>query len=127
MTEQEETALVERYIAAYNAFDIEGMLATLADGVRFENHANGELNAEADGIAAFRQLAEQAKGLFSEREQRITSLERHDGKLVAGIAYRGQLAVDIPGGPSFGSVIELAGSSAFGFADGRIGSIIDRS
>lgn len=38
-------ALVERYIAAYNSFDIEGMLAQLADDVRFENHAGGQLAA----------------------------------------------------------------------------------
>lgn len=127
MTENAMRALVERYLAAYNASDIEGMLATLADGVRFENHAGGQLTAETDGIAAFRRLAERSKSLFAEREQRITRLERRDRMLVVDIAYRGLLAADMPGGPAAGTVIELNGRSEFSFADGRIVRIIDRS
>lgn len=90
-------ALVGRYIAAYNAFDIEGM------------------------------LAEGSKGLFAEREQRITRLEGQEGILVVGIAYRGRLAADIPGGPAAGTLIELNGRSEFSFADRRIVRIIDHS
>ena len=49
MTEYDGQALVERYVAAYNAFDIDGMLALLARAVRFENHAGGQLTVA--GIA----------------------------------------------------------------------------
>jgi len=42
-------ALIERYVAAYNAFDVEGMLATLAADVRFENWSGGQLTAASDG------------------------------------------------------------------------------
>lgn len=126
MTDAAERTLVERYVAAYNGFDIEGMLAPLAEGVRFENHAGAQLTAQADGIAAFRKLAEQAVGLFVEREPRITHFERDGATLVAGIAYRGRLAVDVPGGPVAGTVLELQGRSEFDFADGRIVRIVDR-
>ena len=54
MTECDGQALVERYIAAYNAFGIEGVLALLAPDVRFGNHAGGQLTVAADGIAALR-------------------------------------------------------------------------
>lgn len=127
MTVAEGQALVERYVAAYNSFDIEGMLAQLADDVRFENHAGGQLTAQADGIDAFRRLAEQSRTLFAEREQRITGFERQGATLVAAIAYRGRLACDIPGGPAAGTVLELSGHSEFGFAGGRIARIVDRS
>ena len=127
MTEYDGQALVERYVAAYNAFDIDGMLALLARAVRFENHAGGQLTVALDGIDAFRALAEQSKGLFSEREQRITRIERTGDTLVAGIAYRGRLAADIPGGPAAGTVLELNGRSEFGFADGLIVRIVDHS
>ena len=80
-----------------------------------------------DGIDAFRALAEQSKGLFSEREQRITHIERAGDMLVAGIAYRGRLAADIPGGPAAGAVLELNGRSEFSFAEGRIVRIVDHS
>jgi hypothetical protein len=108
MTDAAERTLVERYVAAYNAFDIEGMLAPLAEEVRFEHHAGGQLTAQADGIAAFRKLAEQAVALFAEREQRITHFERDGASLAAG------------------TLLELQGRSAFEFADGRIVRIVDR-
>jgi ketosteroid isomerase-like protein len=119
--------LIDRYLAAYNAFDVDGMLALLSPEVRFENYSGDQLTAEASGIDAFRRLAEQSKALFSEREQRITALELGPGRAVAGIAYRGRLAAGMPGGPPAGTVIELQGRSEFAFGDGRITRIVDRS
>lgn len=118
---------IERYLAAYNAFDIEGMLAELGPQVRFENHSGGQLTTESDGIEAFRALAEQAKGLFSEREQRVVKLTPRDGGLHADIAWRGRLATDIPGWPPAGTLIEMQGQSEFSFTGGRISRIVDRS
>jgi ketosteroid isomerase-like protein len=122
-----EQALVERYLAAYNAFDIEGMLAQLAPDVRFENWAGGEMTVSSAGIEEFRVLAEQARGMFSTREQRIAaSTARGDGLLVA-IAWSGTLAVDVPDGPKAGTELALRGESEFGFRDGLIARIVDRS
>lgn len=120
-------ALVNRYLAAYNAFDVAGMLALLSPALRFENYAGGELTAAANGIDQFRQLAEKATAIFSEREQRLTSMESRGGDIVAGIAYRGVLATDIPGGPAAGATLELQGTSEFSFEGGRIAKIVDRS
>jgi hypothetical protein len=118
---------IERYLAAYNAFDIEAMLAQLDPAIRFENFAGGQLTAEASGIEAFRALAEQSKNLFSEREQRITALVRQDGMLVADIAWRGRLAADLPDGPPAGTLLEMRGRSEFAFGAGGIVKIVDRS
>jgi steroid delta-isomerase-like uncharacterized protein len=120
-------ALVARYVAAYNAFDVETMLSLLTPDVRFENHAGGRLTASADGVEAFRALAEAAAVLFTEREQRVTSLRVDGDGAVAGIDYRGTLAADVPGSAAAGSVLEVTGSSEFGFRDGRICRIVDRS
>jgi predicted ester cyclase len=119
--------LIDRYLAAYNAFDIEAMLAQLDPAVRFENHANGQLTAEASGIDAFRGLAEQSKTLFSEREQRVTRLVPDGDMLVADIAWRGRLAVDVPDGPPAGTLLEMTGRSEFAFGPGGIVKIVDRS
>lgn len=127
MDEAARLDLVERYIAAYNRFDVDGMLALLAPGIRFENHAGGQLTAQADGIDGFRQLAEHAATLFREREQRVTARRSEAGRVVVEIAYRGVLAADIADGPKGGSVLEMAGRSEFAFADGRISLIVDRS
>ncbi len=119
--------LIDRYLAAYNAFDIEAMLAQLDPKLRFENHAGGQLTAETSGIEAFRQLAEQSKAMFSEREQRVTALAQEGEMLVAQIAWRGKLAADVPGGPPAGTVLEMTGRSEFAFGAGGILRIVDRS
>lgn len=119
--------LIDRYLAAYNAFDVDGMLSTLSADVRFQNYSGDRLTAEANGIDEFRKLAEHATSLFSAREQRITSLEFGQDSAVATIAYQGTLAVDIPDGPPAGTVLDLEGRSEFSFHDGKITSIVDRS
>ena len=120
-------ALIVEYIAAYNAFDLKRMLSVLSPAIRFENYANGELTAQADGIAQFRALAEQASDVFAERHQSVTRWETVGNDVSVDIAYRGKLARDIPGGPAAGTVLDLAGVSEFAFADGKISRIVDRS
>lgn len=120
-------ALIERYVAAYNAFDVDGMLDTLTPDVRFENWSGGQLTASCDGRDAFRVLAEQAKTMFAEREQRVTALAPRGDTLVAAIAWRGQLAVDVPGGPPAGTRLTLRGESEFVVRDGQLALVVDRS
>lgn len=127
MSGSRQRGLIDRYINAYNAFDIEGMLALVSPDVRFENYSGDQLTAPANGVDEFRHLAERAKSLFSEREQRVISLEVNQDVAVAEIAFRGRLAADIPGGPAAGTILELQGKSQFSFRDGRITKIIDRS
>ena len=127
MNDSDMQALVSRYVAAYNAFDVDGMVALLSPDVRFENYSGGALTVEATGIAEFRRLAEQSRGMFSEREQRITHVQFDANSAVADIDYRGRLAVDIPDGPVAGTVIALQGQSEFHFVGGRIGKLVDRS
>ncbi len=127
MSEARQKELIERYLSAYNAFDIEAMLAQLEPGIRFENFSGGQLTAESSGIEAFRRLAEQSKSLFSEREQRVTGLAREGELLVAEIAWRGRLAADVPGGPPAGTLLEMTGRSEFAFGPAGIVKIVDRS
>lgn len=119
--------LIDLYLTAYNSFDIDGMMAVLSTTVRFENYSRGTLTAATSGADEFKQLAEHSKTMFAEREQRITGLEQAEGFVVADIAYRGRLSVDIPNGPPAGSVLELMGQSEFSFEGELIIKIVDRS
>lgn len=127
MSNSIKNELIDRYLAAYNAFDVEGMLSLLSRDVRFENHSGDQLTAATNGIDEFKQLAEQSRSLFSEREQRITDMEFGHDSVVATIAYRGKLAADIPDGPTAGTAIDLQGQSEFSFNGGLITKIIGRS
>ena len=104
-------AVIDAWLAAYNAFDLDAMLALLTPDVHFQNLSGGALNAEASGIAAFRSLAEQGRQLFSQREQRLTSLVFDGDTAHAGIAWRGTFAVDVPDGPRAGTTVALEGFS----------------
>jgi hypothetical protein len=119
--------VIQKYVDAYNAFDVDGMLKLLSPDVRFENWSGAHLTTEASGIAEFARLAEQAKTMFSVREQRITAFKQGADYVTVGIAYRGQLAIDIPDGPRAGTVLELNGESEFAFDGHLISRIVDRS
>lgn len=127
MDELQCRRLIERYLRAYNHFDIDGMLALLADGVRFENHSGGQMTMATDGVAAFGDLARQSAGVFSERKQRLVSLAFDGEQATASIAWRGVFAQDVADGPRAGTALELQGQSDFTFAGDRIARIVDRS
>ncbi|MYW92953.1 nuclear transport factor 2 family protein [Amycolatopsis rubida] len=127
MRAAEKRALIDRYVRAYNEFDINGMLSTLTPDIRFENHSDRQLTVGSDGVEAFRQLAEQSAALFAEREQRVLSIGLHPAGATAQVAYRGVPAAPVPGDDRSGKVIELKGTTEFSFENGKIAKIVDRS
>jgi ketosteroid isomerase-like protein len=122
-----ERTLVEHYLAAYNAFDVPGMLAVLHPDVTFENVSGGQVTATASGLAEFQQLAERAATLFTSRRQSIRRYSASPGEARVEIDYEGVPAVDLGPGARAGQPLRLAGRSTFGFRDGRIGRIVDES
>jgi len=119
--------LVERFLRAYNAFDIEGMLALLHPEVTFQNVAGDRVNAEAFGIEAFRKLAEQSSALFVSREQTLKRFQAEGEGALAEVAFVGVLAADLPNGMRKGEVMEVTGRSEYRFREGRISGITDIS
>ncbi|MEO0538525.1 MAG: hypothetical protein AAF215_32275 [Cyanobacteria bacterium P01_A01_bin.123] len=53
MTEEEKRDLIDRYLDAYNAFDVEEMMSTVHPDVEFKNVSGGEVNAAASGASEF--------------------------------------------------------------------------
>ena len=60
MQAHDRKKMIQEYIAAYNAFDVKRMTALMHPDVKFINYSNGEQNLSTNGIAAFRQAAEQS-------------------------------------------------------------------
>lgn len=120
-------ATIKCYLAAYNAFDVPGMLALMSPEIIFENYSGAQCTAAVSGIGAFESLAAQSKSVFAEREQRMTTIEHGAGSIIVGIAYRAILAVDVPDGPRAGTVLDLEGQSEFWLDGALITKIVDRS
>ncbi len=125
MEPQLQQHYIEQYIKAYNTFDVDGMLERLHEAIEFKNISNGEVNTQINGIAAFRQQAEQAKQFFQTREQRITNLTFGDTTTTIDIDYQAVLAIDLPNGMKKGDTLALQGKSIFQFQDDKIISITD--
>ncbi|GKS15027.1 hypothetical protein YDYSY3_60270 [Paenibacillus chitinolyticus] len=120
-------SLVEKYVEAYNAFDIEGMLLLMQEAIVFRNISNGVVNAETKGKEAFRELAGQSQKLFSQRCQTITDYTVKGDRVEVEIDYEGTLAADLPHGPKAGEKIALKGKSVFTIEDGKLLVIEDYS
>ncbi|WP_336773542.1 nuclear transport factor 2 family protein [Paenibacillus sp. MMO-58] len=127
MVRDEKRDIIEKYIEAYNSFEIARMVELLHKDILFRNISNGEATSETRGVHAFRELAEQSSTMFSSRRQTITDYNVINGKVVVGIDYEGILAVDFPNGLKSGDKLQLKGKSSFEFKKGKISLIEDYS
>jgi ketosteroid isomerase-like protein len=119
--------IIKDYIAAYNRFDVAGMLAHLAEDILFENIQNGECTLSIQGKEAFEKQAEMAKTYFSERKQSLTAFKHSANETEVEIDYVGILAMDFPKGLKKGDKLEMKGKSVFEFSNDKIRVIRDMS
>ena len=126
MTDPHRT-LIDRYVAAYNAFDVAGMLAVLHPDVRFRNVSNGQETAATDGRDEFRALAKRGLEIFRSRRQTIREYYSDGERAWITVDYQGVLAKDLGPGLTAGDTLRLTGRSAFGFRDGLIVDLLDES
>ena len=127
MDEDEKRSLVECYLAAYNAFDIDGMMAVIHPDIEFKNVSGGEVNATTSGSGDFRLLAEKSSELFRSRKQKILTFWSNADQASVAVAFEGVLASDLPNGMKAGETLRLNGRSEFTFCDGKIYRIKDVS
>ena len=119
--------LIERFVRAYNSFDVDGMMALMHPECSFQNISGGEVSASATGIHQFHELAEKSKTLFSSRSQTINAYRDDAETITVDIDYRGVLRVDLADGPKAGQTLKLKGKSIFRFRNGLIYELIDQS
>ncbi len=129
MEKQAQQQIIEKYIQAYNQFDVAGMLATLHPLIEFNNISGGEVTLTTKGIDAFEAQARQATQFFKQRKQTITAIQADASSqaIEVLIDYQGTPALDLPNGLKAGGTLELKGKSVFRFEDGLIISIADIS
>jgi ketosteroid isomerase-like protein len=119
--------VIDRYLAAYNAFDVAGMLDVLHPNIEFRNVTNGEVTAAARGRDEFRALAKRAVTLFTSRRQVVREYGREGDEAWITVDYVGVLATDLGPGMAAGDTLRLSGRSTFRFRDGLIVELVDES
>lgn len=121
----EAGSLIETYIAAYNNFDLEGMMAVLHPRVEFVYISEGKQMASASGKKEFQKLAEQTQSMFSERRQTPLNFSKTRDGIEIELEYYGVLAMDLPDGSACGQTLSFHGRSQFLFKEGKISHIKD--
>ncbi|MDR9744364.1 nuclear transport factor 2 family protein [Paenibacillus taichungensis] len=119
--------LIEKYLSAYNTFNIDGMIGVLNENIHFRNISKGEVNSETKGIQEFRTLAEQSIQVFSQRRQVIKNIIFAGDKAEVDIDYEGILSSDLPNGMKAGETLKLQGKSIFQVKDKKLILIEDLS
>ena len=119
--------VIHNYMAGYNQFDVEKMIADFDESIVFENIQNGIITMTLRGIAAFQQQAEQAKSYFSSRKQTVISIHHQNATTEVAIQYSAILAMDFPNGLKKGQELKLSGKSIFEFDNRKIIKLTDVS
>ncbi|MEM7659035.1 MAG: nuclear transport factor 2 family protein [Bacteroidota bacterium] len=125
--QEQQQAIIEHYLEAYNRFDVSAMLRDLHSDIVFENHGDGAVNLRLEGIDAFRQQAEVAATYFRERQQEAIDWKFDGERVLLEIAYDATLAVNLPNGLMPGDKLSMRGQSEFLFQEGKIIRLRDMS
>ena len=127
MESREKERMIRKYLEAYNAFDVEGMMDLLHPEVLFCNLYQERITVTTRGKREFRSVAEHGATLFTSRKQEILSLREIPSGMEVSIHYEAELAVDLPNGMKAGERMSFLGVSEFMFKDGLLCSITDSS
>lgn len=119
--------VIARYVASYNARDIDGMLDCVTEDVIFENISNTGQSMRLEGKSSMREVAELSGNAFSYRRQRVVNLVENAGKAAAEIEFEGKAAVDLPNGVRAGETVHVRGASFFEFRGKLLSRIADYS
>ncbi len=113
--------VVARYFAAFNAGDIDGMVACVTDDVA--HHVNeGQIR---EGAAAFRAFCTHMAGCYAETLTDLVIFENGDGtRAAAEFTVNGTYLATDPGLPEAkGQTYRLPGGSFMTLRDGRISRV----
>jgi hypothetical protein len=124
---QEVSAIVSIYISAYNAMNVDGMLACLDQDVRFTNLSGGAVTAETRGIAAFAELARAGSAALRHRRQTITGSISVGERTMVEVHVEATVAANLPNGWKAGQELAFDGTSYFEHPRGKIVTIVDGS
>lgn len=121
MSRQQTLDLIQRYYAAFNASDAEGMLACIADDIAHDINQGGRQT----GKGAFRDFLAHMDRCYRERLADIAVMASEDGSRAAAefVVHGEYLATDAGLPEAHGQKYVLPAGAFFEVADGRIGRV----
>jgi len=127
MIPEQHRLRIERFISAYNLFDIDEMMAQVHPDCRFTNVSGGQTNAAAAGRVELRALAERSATLFRSRRQVVTGMSAEGDAVRVDVEYEAVPAVDLSPEMPAGRDLHMSGWSIYEFRDGLISRLTDFS
>ena len=119
--------LLAAYIRAYNARDVDAMVACFDEQCVFENISGGKVTVRAEGKAELEALARRSVEAFASREQKLISITEGEDRIVAEIDYHAVLQADLSPDLKSGSELKLRGVSVFELSGRKIIRLSDYS
>jgi hypothetical protein len=127
MKQKEIKNIIDKYIQAYNSFNVESMLSLMHPDIEFKNFSGENINMSTNGIKELQTVAIQAKTLFKSRNQTILKYNFIKDTASIEVDFEGILNRNIPNGPKAGEKLKMKGKSVFKFKDSKIVSLFDYS
>lgn len=115
------------YINAYNAKDVNTMLAFFDEKCVFENISGGKVTVSTKGKAELEALARRSAEIFLSREQKILSLTEDRGRIAAEVDFHAVLRADPSPQKKIGGRMHVRGISICEFSEGKIVRLSDYS
>ncbi len=121
--------VIQRYLNAYEAMDVDLLLSCLSDDIMFINISNHTEQMDLRGKDRFREVASQSAKAFESRRQDVTDViaDKETGRYAITILFRGILGVDMDEDMKAGYELVLKGVSFMTVKDGLISQITDFS
>lgn len=116
----EKRAVIEWYMHAFNAYDIDGMLDQLHSDAHCLTIVDGTVTGGGEGAGPLRTYFAQESSLCSSRKKTVMEFYMRDEVVVLEISYSCVLAGNHPGGWQPGDTLIMEGVAEIRFAENKI-------
>jgi len=120
MNSEEKRAVIERYVQAYNAFDVEAMAALLHPDAEYLRITDGEVTARASGLQEFGTLAAEEGKQCSSRKLTVMQDYEKGGQVLLELKLTCVLAAEVAERLQGGETLTLEGVGEVTFHEEKI-------
>jgi len=125
MTGEEKRAMLEGYVHAFNAFDLEGMIAFLHPDAQVITIVDGDVASSADGMDDVRLHERIENARCSSRKKTVMECYERGDQVVVELSYSCVLAADQADGLKAGDTVTLEGIAEVAFIDDKISKVAE--